>query len=642
MTARFLKRHFLAFGLNSLLTVVMLGAFFIVWSNKNNVDETSQAVKVMSLYQRAQFHAGLEDGFATRYLQTHQASLIAQFQSSAARVNTILHSLEALQSVANKNTLQTLLTEHQRYVEDAQALFAAVDANEIALATTIDQTQADPAFHTMLQTLDGASDAAYATAAAAQARLDASRLRVLIALPLIFIACYIALALILRRQSRFQRERDAAKVREIERLRTSSLIDGLTGLGNHRAYQEDVQSEIQRAMRYGYAVSLALIDIDHFKEINHTRGHSYGDQILKMVGELMQRFVPQGNAYRLGSDTFAALFPHIPQDQARMLLEGFRQAVLTESLGVTTSVGLACVHEADPNAASLREQADAALDLAKHEGRDRLIEFDIQQYPISIHSANSIQALRHVLDTQQMGCAFQPIWDINRRHLLALEALSRPEQASGFSGPQEMFDIAERTHHEAELDRLCISRALQQVAPLPPGVLLFINVCPQSLEHEIFQHDHLIQMVQAAGLLPEHITIEITERSIHRLEIIVQVAVRLKQQGFHIALDDVGAGNSGLELLTRLDVDFVKIDQGIVKRAMHDHTARGVLTGILSIAHEIESRVIIEGIEDRAIFEAISHLVLAQGANSQWAGQGYYLGCPGPSIPGEYPLAEAA
>ncbi|HKD74260.1 MAG TPA: GGDEF domain-containing phosphodiesterase, partial [Ktedonobacterales bacterium] len=287
----------------------------------------------------------------------------------------------------------------------------------------------------------------------------------------------------------------------------------------------------------------------------------------------------------------------------------------------------------------LQEQADAALYEAKRRGRNRLVIFDESLAGTIFLPSMKAAALRHLLQDRQMCIVFQPIWDLSGKRLLAVEALARPDAKYGFAGPQEMFDIAEKMDLVAELDRVCQRAIFAQAHMIPADVQLFINVCPASLEQLTVSDETILKALHAANLTPQRVVIEVTERAVHQLDTVVSEIERLRKLGFGIALDDTGAGNAGLEMLSSLAVDYVKIDRGILVKAMTDRAARGVLAGIIAIAQETNSYVIAEGIENVEMFEMTLHIgeMPKQHRMGVRGVQGYLFGRPSMSIPTQVP-----
>jgi EAL domain-containing protein (putative c-di-GMP-specific phosphodiesterase class I) len=197
------------------------------------------------------------------------------------------------------------------------------------------------------------------------------------------------------------------------------------------------------------------------------------------------------------------------------------------------------------------------------------------------------------------------IWDVTRCDVLAYEALARPPAQFGFDGPQDVFDLAERVGRAHEIDAVCRRATLRRASELPDGVLLFLNMTPHSLENGRLDPRQFAADVVAAGLSPHRVVIEITERSVAQIDVVIEVAKALQHLGFRLALDDTGAGNAGLEMLSQLAVDFVKIDRSIIVKALTDRSARAVMAGIIAIAKETGADVIAEGIEDMKMLDLV-------------------------------------
>jgi EAL domain-containing protein (putative c-di-GMP-specific phosphodiesterase class I) len=244
------------------------------------------------------------------------------------------------------------------------------------------------------------------------------------------------------------------------------------------------------------------------------------------------------------------------------------------------------------------ERADAALYEAKRRGGDAVVgasELDAAATPVV--TIDKARALRRLLAEGRVEAALQPIWDLEQGEITSVEALARPFDLHGLDGPGEAFEVADRLGRAHELDALCRAAALRRAADLPDGAVLFLNVAPQTLERGALADDALLREVRAAGLSPERVVLEVTERSEARLPAVMAEAARLRELGFGVALDDVGSGNAGLEMLRELAVDYVKIDRGVVQAAPSDRGARAVLLAIVTFAREVGAYVIAEGIE---------------------------------------------
>jgi diguanylate cyclase (GGDEF)-like protein len=425
-------------------------------------------------------------------------------------------------------------------------------------------------------------------------------------------------------------------LRDHRRALQRATRDGLTDLPNQRAFQDELPQAVAAAARYQDPLALFLLDVDDFKFVNDRHGHPHGDAVLMRVAGVLREARPGDRPYRMGGDEFALLLAHTDADGARTLARrlshSFKDAGIEVSIGVSASrPGL----QAD----TLRAEADAALYEAKRRGGGRSAHFEDIRGRVAVTSTAQKEAVRALLEQGRLETVFQPIWDFTAERLLGVEALMRPDPAGGLGSAAEAFDVAEQLGRVHQLDVLCVHSALHAVGELADGVLLFINLSPYTLDLDAAHGDWVRTAVEAAGLAPEQVVIEVTERFGGRTAAVVKCMSRLREQGFKTALDNVGTGNSGLEMLRRLDADFVKLDPSIVIAAPTDPSARAVLLAMATFARQTGSFVIAEGVEDeetlrflRAIDVADLHVdTVIQG------GQGRELGLPATAVPSEIP-----
>jgi diguanylate cyclase (GGDEF)-like protein len=417
--------------------------------------------------------------------------------------------------------------------------------------------------------------------------------------------------------------------------------DGLTDLDNHRAFQDELARAVGEATRYDSPFTLALLDIDDFKFENDRHGHQHGDRLLCELAELLREQRAGDRAFRLGGDEFALLLGHTDEPDADVPLERIRGLVERRLSGVTASIGFAAVQAGDREPTSLWGRADAALLEAKRRGGNAIVASAEVADSVPVVTIEKVRAVRSLIDAGAVDVAFQPIWDLPGTRVLGYEALARPRSAE-LTGPGEAFEIADSIGRGHELDAVCRRATLRAAGELPKGALLFLNVSPQTLEHDGLAGDSLVLAVRGAGYEPEQVVLEITERTDARKELLIPEAARLRRLGFKLALDDVGAGNAGLEMLSALPVDFIKIDRAVVANAVDDRGARAVMLGIMAFARESGAFVIAEGIETEAMLELArdpdpdreARPVGAHGA------QGFLLGRPAP-VPAEAPSYDA-
>jgi diguanylate cyclase (GGDEF)-like protein len=430
-------------------------------------------------------------------------------------------------------------------------------------------------------------------------------------------------------------------IRTHRRALERATRDGLTDLGNQRAFQQELQQAVGLASRHGEALSLLMVDLDDFKFLNDRHGHRHGDRLLIQLAGLLGSGRLGDRGFRVGGDEFALLLPHAHEEGARHAARRLQRAC--SEVGISISVGLSELRPGQ-DAVTLHEESDAALYEAKRRGGKMIVGFAEIRDRVSITTPDKVRAVRSILEAGEIPMAFQPIWDLEKGVLLGVEALARPPAIHDLSGPAEAFDIAQEIRRVHELDQLCVRSALSHAPELPPDAFLFINIAPQTLDLSLDRDAWLAQAVADAGLRPEEVVIEVTERFGGRTASVVKGLARLREQGFKVALDDVGTGNSGLDMLRQVPVEFVKIDRSVVAGAVSEGSARGVLLALATFARQTGAVVIAEGIEDEETLEFIRGLdtsaqdvaTIIQGA------QGFGLGRPELAMPpGSTPLLTA-
>jgi diguanylate cyclase (GGDEF)-like protein len=407
--------------------------------------------------------------------------------------------------------------------------------------------------------------------------------------------------------------------------------DGLTDLPNQRAFREDLAREMQGARRHGDPLGIAAIDLDDFKFLNDRHGHAHGDALLRRVATVLRDLRAGDRAYRLGGDEFALVLARTGGEGARAVAE--RLSAALREAGIAASVGLSALrpgHEAD----ALLAEADAALYEAKRHGGATIVHFDDVRDRVAVTRPDEVRAVHRLLAGGDLTTAFQPIWNLASGTLLGVEALSRPAPGLGLSSPAQAFDVAEQIGRVRDLDALCAASALRSAPDLPDGALLFLNIAPQTLDLGA-DDDWLLRAVAASGLAPARVVVEVTERFGGRTASVLKSLRRLRAQGFKLALDDVGTGNAGLEMLREVGAEFVKLDRSIVAAAPEESNARAVLLAMATFARQTGAYVIAEGIEDDDLLDWVRTLddPIPRDASIVQGGQGYGLGRPSAVIP---------
>ena len=416
-----------------------------------------------------------------------------------------------------------------------------------------------------------------------------------------------------------------------DRARAEALRDTLTGLGNHRAFQEEIERQWATAIRHQLPMALAIVDLDDFKQINDAHGHAYGDGLLRRASTTMATYLRRGDrAFRVGGDEFAIIMPGTDSDGARVTVRRLLAACLDSEDGrdptaVSFSAGISQISGLARDRDALYSQAESALLWSKHHGRTCVTVYDPERHdgPTAERPQAELSALvARVAATGAVRAVFQPIYDLTTGAPRGFEGLVRPLPDSGFADPGTMFEAAEATGRTVELDIACMNMVMETAARLRLPGTLAVNLSPRTLEMDDFSIHALLRMIDRHGLDPRHVVLELTEREavedIARLRRAVEAC---RVAGIRLAADDVGAGNAGLRLLSQLRFDIVKIDLSLVQGGAVRDASLEVVRTLRDLADRWGALVIAEGIETPVQLDVVRSLGIA-------AGQGYLLGRP--------------
>jgi diguanylate cyclase (GGDEF)-like protein len=455
-----------------------------------------------------------------------------------------------------------------------------------------------------------------------------------------FVGAGIAAAVVLQRvvhdvetlQAGLEADLRAARA-AYDRASLDARLDPLTGLGNHRAFQEELVRQVAVAVREEHPVSLVMIDLDDLKRLNDTDGHAAGDHLLAMVGRLIRATLrPADRSFRIGGDEFALLLPSTNTEAAygvvRRLLASATggHPILHETRRFSFSAGISTCPTPSADAVRLSHHADAALYWAKRHGRTDIQVFDPIRHG-AVDDERSVEelglAVATVTERRQLRPVYQPIISLATGEPVGFEGLVRPAPGSSFANAQALFTAAEITDRTVELDMAAIETIAAHVDRLAPGVYLGLNLSPRTLETDQFHVGELVGILRRYRLSPEQIVVELTEReAIEDLGRLKASLARVQAAGMRIAADDVGAGNAGLRLLSEIAFDVVKIDLSLVQRGLLQESSLAVLRGLREMARRSGATVVAEGVETPEQLVALRRLGIT-------AAQGYLLGRPG-------------
>lgn len=432
---------------------------------------------------------------------------------------------------------------------------------------------------------------------------------ILVAIPLSYVFGGRALQ---RRQLNAQRQADA---------------DPLTGLSGRRPFRPSLEA-LLASKTYG-VVSLALLDLDGFKQLNDRLGHSHGDRVLMALADALDELADSDTPFRLGGDEFAVILPGNDEDQAAEALERVRAALAKRFPGVTFSAGIASSNQDQPlELKELWERSDAALYEAKRLGRRQSVSFKSMAEDHTVSAEKIIELTILASGSEPLNVAFQPIWDLRRGVVLAHEALLRLPEGSRISGPQEAFELAERLGVAAALDARARSAVLAAVCSRHWEGLLFLNVHPDALPG--FDLDNLVSELAVAGLEPGDVVLEVTEQAALNHADPIRTLRQAQDRGFRLALDDMGKSNAGLHALRLVRFDILKIDREVIARLDSDPSSMATVSAAITFIQESGGWVVAEGIEEPRMLARLLGPGFTSAAHQPViAGQGFLLGRPG-------------
>lgn len=403
--------------------------------------------------------------------------------------------------------------------------------------------------------------------------------------------------------------------------------DPLTGLSGRRPFQPSLEAML--ADKKHGVVTLALLDLDGFKQLNDRLGHTHGDRVLMALADALDELADSDTPFRLGGDEFAVILPGNDEDQAAEALERVRAALAKRFPGVTFSAGIASSSTEEPlELKELWERSDAALYEAKRLGRRQSVSFKSMAEDHTVSAEKIIELTTLATGSVPLNVAFQPIWDLRRGVVLAHEALLRLPKGSRISGPQEAFELAERLGVAPALDARARSAALAAVCSRPWEGLLFLNVHPDALPG--LDLDDLVAELAVAGLEPEDVVLEVTEQAGLNHADPIRTLRQAQDRGFRLALDDMGKSNAGLHALRLVRFDILKIDGEVIARLDADPSSMATVSAAITFIQEAGGWVVAEGIEEtRMLTRLLRPGLTASAQQPVIAGQGYLLGRPG-------------
>ena len=432
-------------------------------------------------------------------------------------------------------------------------------------------------------------------------------------------------------------EQSIARLTELqEQLSHQAFHDSLTDLANRALFSDRIDHALLRRSRTGKPVAVLFIDLDDFKAVNDTLGHSAGDQLLIGVAERLRGSLRRPDtAARLGGDEFAVLIEDIDQQSeaeaiAARVLTALEEpfTVAGQAVTVHASIGIAVSNTESDNASRLMRHADVAMYAAKSAGKHRQVLF-VPGMEAAIVARHRLRAdLERAVGADEFGVHYQPIFDMSTGRLVATEALVRWRHPTrGMVAPSDFIAVAEETGVILALGAQVLAKACaatlrwQARHPANQPIWVSVNISARQLQQPLFVEE-VLEIVAESGLRPESLVLELTESmvledassSIGKLE-------ALKRSGIRIAIDDFGTGYSSLSYLRRLPVDILKIAKPFVDDLDEREDEGDFTRAIVGIGSALRLTMIAEGIEN------IDQLLTLRELGCH-LGQGYHLSHP--------------
>ena len=436
------------------------------------------------------------------------------------------------------------------------------------------------------------------------------------------------------------------KVAEI--IQRQATYDSLTDLPNRRLFKDQLDKALATGKRHDHMGALLFLDLDNFKNINDSLGHSIGDVLLQEVAKRLKSSLREEDTVaRLGGDEFVALLPEITDDADEIInsVQKIADKVLQtlsmpyviqlHTLHVTSSIGISVFPTGEEGPDDIMRQADTAMYRAKEAGRNTLKFFLPSMQQAAEEKLKVLGDLRQGIEQSEFLTYFQPQFDAGRT-LVGAEILIRwqhPER--GLILPNEFIPLAEESGLILELGEYVLEVALEMLRSwLSAGMIsssfrVSVNISPLQFKQAKFVKN-TEYMIGNSGLEPMGLTLEVTESMLlDDMESAVEKILALKKIGVRFAVDDFGTGYSSLAYLKSLPVDEIKIDRSFIRDAIQNDRDAALVEAIVNLASRLNLDAIAEGVDTKELYEYLKQL----GCNAY---QGYLFSKPLPQEDFQY------
>uniref|UniRef100_E6Q2J8 Cyclic di-GMP phosphodiesterase Gmr n=1 Tax=mine drainage metagenome TaxID=410659 RepID=E6Q2J8_9ZZZZ len=407
---------------------------------------------------------------------------------------------------------------------------------------------------------------------------------------------------------------DKTTIKQQERrLNFQRLHDALTGLPNRQAFEEQLTVRFDRARsEAGALFSVIFVDLEHFKDVNESLGHSGGDAVLRQISTRLRGSLNADDTVaRLGSDEFAILVGtlgdviHV-ESLARRLLENLSKPFLVEGRPVFlgASIGIAIGPENYERGDEVLRDAEIAMQYAKTVGRERFAVFDAEMQTAAAERVALAADLRFAVDRREFRVLYQPVVDLRTGAIKGAEALLRWDHPTrGVISPMLFIPLAERGGFARSIGAFVLDTGCSQLAAWRRAGIdisnfsLHFNATPTELLEPGFDRT-LSSAIDEYALKPSNLAIEITENSmLDDTDLAMERIERVRERGFAVCIDDFGTGYSSMRYMQHFKIDAIKIDKGFVAGANGEIASEPIVHTLVRLSEAFGVRVVAEGVE---------------------------------------------
>jgi diguanylate cyclase (GGDEF)-like protein len=633
----------LAVTVLTLTVISLLGAA----STRSAAVSVVNSTALSDAYARAKSALAAEESLERKYRLEPGAGVRARHLAAGGDLSAALAEVRARGGAEDDALVGLVLREHSVYRTSIAHMFAAVDRGDTAESLRIDGAEVDPSFD-LISGQVGAAAADHAGAAAA-ALVQLRRTESLVyAMTVAGFAAGLAMVgmfgmVVLS----YQRD----LLRQSALNRHQATHDALTGLPNRALFADRVEQALRTANRTGRPLSVMLVDLDRFKEVNDTLGHHFGDMLLRQVGPRVQSALRESDTLaRLAGDEFAVLLPDSDEAAASVVAARVLAALHTSftldelTIDLEASIGVALAPAHGPDAAALLRHADIAMYGAK-EIRGGIAVYDPDT---PVHTPGRLLLLgdlrRALSRRDELLLYYQPKIELVDQTLCGVEALLRWQHpARGLVQPVEFIPAAENTGLINRLTLHVLTLAVAQLRTwLDAGHALpvAVNLSARCL-HDMTFPAQVAQLLLTQDVPARLLRLEVTESAIMAdTARALTVLNALHDLGVRLSIDDYGTGYSSMAYLKQLPVDEIKIDRSFVLGMTSDRNDAAIVRGAVDLAHNLNLTVVAEGVETAGHVEALTSLGcdIAQGFHyarpmppeqiSSWLTDGIPAGTP--------------